>query len=389
MNVTDKKLKIAILVRKFITTGGMERYCVEVTKRLARIHDVHVFAQEWIWQGTEKITFHKVPRYFIKPNFLNQLFFSRYTAKILDDSFDIIHSHERVTRFDTLTVHCPCFRTYISEEKDPLKKALIWLSIAISPRKIAYVLLEKKQFAYNRKRMLIANSGKIRDNIRYCYSLSEDFFGIAFPGVDADKLNTRSAADGANKLRSRLGIPENDLVILFVGTEFERKGLAALLKGFHDVFRPDIWLLIAGGGEKHKKYNRMVRDLGIIDRVKFLGLVSDIENVYAASDIFILPTISEPAGMAPVEAMAAGLPVIVSNAEYAGCSELIKNDEALLLSDPENSREIANAICELMDEEKRRQLGEKGRKLAEKLTWDKTTEDTLAVYDKILKLKDE
>ena len=336
MDVPYKKLKIAMLVRRFVTTGGMEKYCVEVTRRLARTHDVHVFAQEWSWQGPEKISFHKVPRYFIKPNFLNQLFFSMYTAKKLDDSFDIIHSHERVTRFDTLTVHCPCFRTYIAEEKNPLKKILIWLSIALSPRKTAYVLHEKKQFAYNSRRMLIANSGKIRDNVRYCYSLPEDFFGIAFPGVDSNALNTASAVKNGCELRSRLGIPENDPVILFVGTEFERKGLETLLKGFHHISRQDIWLLVAGGGEKHNKYNKMVQNLKITDRVKFLGLVSNIENVYATSDIFVLPTLSEPAGMAPVEAIATGLPVIVSNAEYAGCSELIKNDEAMLLDDPEN-----------------------------------------------------
>ncbi len=387
MNVTGKKLKIGILVRRFVTTGGMERYCVEVTKRLARMHDVHVFAQEWSWQGPEKISFHKVPRYFIKPNYLNQIFFSLYTGRALDDSFDIIHSHERVTRFDTLTVHCPCFRTYIAEEKHPLKKALIWLSIALSPRKTSYVLLEKKQFSYNSKRMLIANSGKIRNNVRYCYPLPDDFFGVAFPGVDADTLNTQSAGNEGRKLRSGLGIPGSSIVILFVGTEFERKGLDTLLKAFHYLNKPDVWLLIAGGGEKHNKYNKLVRDLGIIDRVKFLGLVSDIENVYAASDIFVLPTLSEPAGMAPIEAMAAGLPVIVSNAEYAGCSELINNEEALLLNDPENPREIANALYELMDETKRRQFGEKGKKLAEKLTWDKTTEDTLQVYYKVLNLK--
>jgi len=387
MDVTNKKLKIAVLVRRFVTTGGMERYCVEVTKRLARSHDVHVFAQEWSWQGPERISFHKVPRYFLKPNFLNQLFFSIYTAKILDDSFDIIHSHERVTRFDTLTVHCPCFRTYITEEKRPFKKALLWLSIAMSPRKIAYVLLEKRQFAYNGKRMLIAVSGKVKNNVRYCYTLPNDFFGLAFPGVDSSILNTNSNINKAHELRSRLGIPENDLVILFVGTEFERKGLDALLKGFQQISRSDIWLVIAGGGEKHSKYGKMVRDLGITDRVKLLGLVSDIEKVYAASDIFILPTLSEPAGMAPVEAMAAGLPVIISNAEYAGCAELIKNDEALLLNDPKNPNEIADAINALMDERKRIELGQKGRQLAENLTWDKTTEDTLAVYNKILKLK--
>lgn len=387
MNAEKGKLKIAILVRRFVTTGGMERYCVEVTRRLARHHDVHVFAQEWSWEGPEKITFHKVPRYFIKPNYLNQLFFSLYTARIPDDSFDIIHSHERVTRFDTLTVHCPCFRTYIAEEKSILKRAMILLSIAMSPRKTSYLLHEKKQFAYNKKRMLIAVSDKVKDNVRDCYSLPGDFFGIAFPGVNPEVLKRSSNWDNAEKLRSRLGIPGNDTVILFVGTEFERKGLDALLKGFKKISGPGLWLVVAGGGEKHARYNRMATEMGISGRVKFLGLVSDIETVYAASDIFILPTLSEPAGMAPVEAMAAGLPVIVSSSKYAGCAEQIKEGEALFLENPEDPDEISAALTELMDEKVRARFAEKGKRLAESLTWDRTTEETMAVYLKILDLK--
>lgn len=68
-------MKIAVLIRRFVLTGGAERYAVEVTRRLAREHDVSVFAQEWSFEGKENITFHKIPRFFRRPNFLNQLFF--------------------------------------------------------------------------------------------------------------------------------------------------------------------------------------------------------------------------------------------------------------------------------------------------------------------------
>src|SRR4030066_1438280 len=144
-NPPQKRLKIAILVRNFIKTGGMERYCVEVTRRLALRHDVHVFAQEWRWDGDEKITFHRIPKFLTKPSFLNLLLFSYFTHKKIDNSFDIIHSHERVTHFDALTVHCPCFRTYITDEESPLKRMLIWLAIALSPRKMAYLWLVNRQ----------------------------------------------------------------------------------------------------------------------------------------------------------------------------------------------------------------------------------------------------
>lgn len=384
---SHKRLKIAILVRRFVTTGGMERYCLEVTRRLAAEHDVHVFAQEWSWRGDEKITFHRIPRFFNKPSFLNQLIFSFFTHRALDDSFDIIHSHERVTRFDTLTVHCPCFRTYITEEKKWWKRALIWCSIIISPRKTAYVWLENRQFAHNNKRMLIAVSNMIKENVQSNYPLPDDYFGQAFPGVDAG-LITRDKENKKREIkRSELGIHRDDLVILFVGTEFERKGLEALLKGFDLIVKPHIKLVIAGEGEKKRKYKRLIKDLDIKDNVIFLGLVEEMKSIYEISDIFILPTLSEPAGMAPIEAMASGLPVIISSSSYAGITEQIKNREALILKNPDQPREIADSLSRLMDEDFRRDLGDKGRDLARHMTWEKTTEDTLAVYHRIIELK--
>ena len=106
-------------------------------------------------------------------------------------------------------------------------------------------------------------------------------------------------------MRSELGIGADDIVVLFVGTEFKRKGLDALLEGFSLAYRPNLRLIIAGGGEK-KRYVSLARRLGVEKNVIFLGLVEHIDDIYSISDIFILPTLIDPAGMAPLEAMAAG-----------------------------------------------------------------------------------
>ncbi|MFC1820295.1 glycosyltransferase family 4 protein [Thermodesulfobacteriota bacterium] len=379
------RLKIAILVRRFLTTGGMERYCLEVTRRLAVKHDVHVFAQEWSWKGDERITFHRIPKFFTKPSFLNQLVFSYFIRKYLDESFDIIHSHERVTRFDTLTIHCPCFRTYITEQKNRLKRIFIWLSVILSPRKLAYLWLEKKQFIYHPQRLMIAVSDKVKENVQANYPLPDSYFGLAFPGVDSFMIK-RDDDNNREKIRSELGIDKDDLVILFVGTEFKRKGLDSLLRGFSLINRPGMKLVVAGGG-KPERYIRLSKKLDIEDYVIFLGLVEDIENIYAISNIYILPTLSDPAGMAPVEAMAAGVPTIISSSKYAGSAEQIKNEEALILENPDQPQDIADSLSKMMDESYRMSLSLKGRQFAKQLTWEKTTNETLAIYHRILQLK--
>ena len=275
-----EKMKIAVLIRRFVLTGGAERYAVEVTRRLAREHDVSVFAQEWSFEGKEKINFHRIPRFFIRPNFLNQLLFSFFTRRSLGDSFDIVHTHERVCQFDVLTVHCPCFRSIVTRHKSPLIRFFVWLSVALSPRKLAYLWLEKRQFAYNRERLWIAVSENVKKNIQTNYPLPDECFGIVYPGVDSNLTTEKDIAENRKRLRSKLGIEKDDLVVLFVGTEFKRKGLDALLKGFALLPRSNMKLVIAGEG-RPDRYMLTAKGLGIERDVVFIGLVENIEEAYA------------------------------------------------------------------------------------------------------------
>jgi glycosyltransferase involved in cell wall biosynthesis len=86
--------------------------------------------------------------------------------------------------------------------------------------------------------------------------------------------------------------------------------------------------------------------------------------------------------------MASGVATIMSCSKYAGTAELIRNGEALILEDPRDADEIANALLRLTDESYRKELGEKGRQLAETLTWERTTEDTLSTYYEVLERKE-
>jgi UDP-glucose:(heptosyl)LPS alpha-1,3-glucosyltransferase len=384
----QKKLKIAVLIRDFVSTGGAEKYALEVTRRLALNHDVHVFAQDWSFDGKEKITFHRIPRFFIKPSFLNQLLFSYFTRRSVDPSFDIIHTYERVSHFDVFTIQSSCFRSLITRQKNFWRRMLVWLSVFISPRKMAYFWLEKKQFTYDKGRLLIAVSENIKKNVQDNYPLPDESFRLAYTAVDSNIAKKGGNNNRQKELRSKFGIAENDLVFLFVGTEFKRKGLDALLKAAASIPRSNIKLVVAGGGGgKLKEYTKLAEKLGLGDDIIFLGLVRDVDKLYAISDVYILPTLSDPCPLAPLEAMASGVATIISCSKYAGTAELIKNGEALILQEPKDSNEIANALRRLMDESYREELKEKGRRLAEELTWERTTEDTLSTYYEVLERK--
>ncbi len=381
----QKKLKIAVLIRDFISTGGAEKYALEVTRRLALDHDVHVFAQHWSFDGKEEIHFHRIPRLFIKPSFLNQLLFSYLTGRSVDPSFDIIHTYERVSHFDVFTIQSSCFRSLITRQKSLWQRMLVWLSVVISPRKMAYLWLEKKQFTYDKGRLLIAVSENIKKNVQDNYPLSDDSFRLAYTAVDSNMAKKGGNNNRQKELRSKFGIAENDLVFLFVGTEFKRKGLDALLKAAASIPRSNIKLVVAGGGGgKLNEYIKLAEKLGLGDDIIFLGLVRDVQELYAISDVYILPTLSDPCPLAPLEAMASGVATIMSCPKYAGTAELIRNGEALILQDPKDSNEIANALRRLMDDSYREELKEKGRRLAEKLTWERTTEATLSAYYEVV-----
>jgi UDP-glucose:(heptosyl)LPS alpha-1,3-glucosyltransferase len=385
----QKKLKIAVLIRDFVSTGGAEKYALEVTRRLALDHDVHVFAQHWSFDGKEKITFHRIPRLFIKPSFLNQLLFSYFTHRSVDRSFDIIHTYERVSHFDVFTIQSSCFRSLITRQRSLFRRMLVWLSVSISPRKMAYLWLEKKQFTYDKWRLLIAVSENIKKNVQDNYSLPDDSFRLAYTAVDSDIAIKGHDNNRQKEVRSQFGIAEDDLVILFVGTEFKRKGLDALLKAAASIPRPNIKLVVAGGGGgKLKEYVKLAEKLGLHDDVVFLGLVRDVEELYAIADVYILPTLSDPCPLAPLEAMASGVATIMSCSKYAGTAELIKNGEALILENPKDPQEIASALRRLMEKSYRDALSEKGRQLAETLTWERTTEDTLSTYYEVLERKE-
>jgi glycosyltransferase involved in cell wall biosynthesis len=175
-------------------------------------------------------------------------------------------------------------------------------------------------------------------------------------------------------------------LVLAVGTLEPRKNHIGLIKAFYQAQKKKngpAMLAIAGGqGWLYEETMRVVDELKLGKKVRFLGRVTDLEliTLYSMADIFAFPSFFEGFGIPPLEAMACGAPVITSN--VSSLPE-VASDAALLVN-PHNIDEISQAITRLLEDEQLRvDLQKKGYQRAEQYTWDKSAQKMLHAYQKL------
>jgi UDP-glucose:(heptosyl)LPS alpha-1,3-glucosyltransferase len=370
-------MKVAILVRRYITTGGAERYAVEVARRLARTHEVHIFAQQWDHEPAG-MTLHRVWRPFDKPAFANRWWFAWRTSRMAR-GFDVIYSHEKVIRFDVMNVHCGTFvgGLWGSARGEHKNACRTWLKILTGPSIWGNWLLEKRHYRAAPGRFWVADSEIVKSEVQQDYPVPNDRFFIAHSGVDEPEPDV---GERRTLWRGKLGFQDGEAVALFVGSEFRRKGLGALVEAM-GLLKDRAPRLVIVGGEDPAPYQKRARELQISDRITWAGRVNNVKDYYALADIFVLPTLSDPSPLAPLEGMAHGCAAVVSCGRYTGVAELVRNGEAILLEDPKNPSEIARAIERLLDPVLRKQYADKGRELARNLSWDRTAGVILAALE--------
>jgi len=171
------------------------------------------------------------------------------------------------------------------------------------------------------------------------------------------------------RLRDRYPFLEDKKVILFLSRINWKKGLDLLSKAYGRLARErdDVHLLIVGPDERgyKRKVVGWLEDEGVWERVTFAGMLTGEEKLatYAGSDLFVLPSYSENFGMAVVEAMACGLPVVIS--DRVGIYKEVKRAKAGIIIQPDSEDLYAALVKLLEDREEAQEMGIRGRGLVE------------------------
>ena len=376
MTGTSPRLRIAVFNRVFSPAGGgAESYSIRVVEQLAARHDVHVFAQriEHEWPG---VTYHRVPCPLAKPRWINQLWYAAYTARATRQGFDVVHSHENTWHGQVQTIHVKPARFNLLAGRGGWKLALRWLKIALSPRLIANLRLEAARFAAKPSRQVVLTSEALRDQAVAAYPRSSPMMSVITPGV-----NLPNGGPSRGEARRLLGLPQSGALLLFVANDYARKGLDTLLAALARLPEGTM-LMVVGNGAGIPVYRERARALGLAEQVHFLGPMKDVDLAYRAATALAHPTLDDTFAMVVLEAMAHGLPVVVSGPAHCGISALLVDGaNALLLGDPRSDRQLGAALSRVLgDSQLAAQLSEQGRAFAQRHTWEEAARRYEALY---------
>jgi glycosyltransferase involved in cell wall biosynthesis len=206
-------------------------------------------------------------------------------------------------------------------------------------------------------------------------------------GVETEGFAASDAVRAAE--RARRGLADDELVVAVIASLEERKGHAVLLDAV--AVLPDLRLrvLCAGAGSRAAALAARRDALGLGGRVAFLGPVGNVAGLLAAADVVVMPSLQEGLGVAALEAMAAGRPLIASRA--GGLPEVVGNEVAGLLVEPGDAPALAVALRRLAaDPEAARALGRAGRtRVRERFSMEAMAGATLALYGWLAETSDE
>ncbi|GBD08639.1 D-inositol 3-phosphate glycosyltransferase [Candidatus Thermoflexus japonica] len=265
------------------------------------------------------------------------------------------------------TLHDLIFRLY-PETHMPLNR---WFLTLMMPR-----------FLRRADAIIAVSECTRRDAVRW-YRIPEDRIHVIYEGVGARFRPAPPEALAA--IRARYFLP--DRFILYVGTIEPRKNLPTLFAAYRMLLErwPDLGLVVAGRpGWLTKGTFRALRDLGLEGRVRFLGYVpdEDLPALYSAAAVFAFPSRYEGFGLPPLEAMACGTPVVVS--DTSSLPEIV--GEAGLRVPPDRPADwVAALAAVLSDASLRAHLRGMGLRQAARFRWSETAERTVAVYERVLR----
>ena len=379
-------MKIALVTPHVNAYGGVANYVYSLARSMAAAHEITLFSVGVAGLNNANIHHRKVWCLDIPSGLVHSLTFSLTSALLLflsrirDSSrFDIIHTHGDYTGLEDVVTSHYCEAVELNRSRTPLTGVPLLQRLHL----LGMTFLEKQMVKRAKEKALIVPSRRMKLDLIQQHNANADSIIVVHSGVDSERYDPRYISLCRTDTRQRHSIGKDASVVLFVGGDWERKGLATAITALSLMECSKAVLLVVGLGDVDA-YRQVARERGVEGRVIFAGMSKEVWKYYACSDVVVLPTLNEAFGLIVLEAMSAGLPLLVSS--LAGAAELVEDGlNGLLIKDPTDALEIATKLDSiLLNGGLRRLLGEEGRQTALKYTWDMVAQKHIEVYKWVL-----
>ncbi|MGE5208020.1 MAG: glycosyltransferase family 4 protein [Alphaproteobacteria bacterium] len=291
---------------------------------------------------------------------------------------DVLFSLERVWSCDVYRAGDGVHRAWLARRSKfevPLKQFIR----AASRKHRDLVQLEESLFVRHKAGRVIAASQMVANEIIDGYSYPADKIDLVRNGVPLGKF--RFDPELREKTRADLNLKPHQIALLFAGSGWERKGLLFAIEAMALCKDRKLRLLVAGRGDP-RPYKTTPLRFWRQDPVQFLGEAADLVPVYAAADIFILPTIYDPFSNACLEALACGLPVITTRSN--GFAEIIQDKvHGSIIDNPSNLMGLRDAARFWSDPSRRDAARVANTRRASEFDISRNVAQTLEVFTRL------
>jgi glycosyltransferase involved in cell wall biosynthesis len=385
-----RRSRLAFVIHDLGVHGGQERCTYELVKRLRHRWPVDVFAFTFDapWQRLEGVRFLRIGPHVARPALLkSSIFYAATLPRLI-----------AAARRDGALVHAAGGCSLLADVVQVHFVHAAWRALVVptlnasrKPLDRAYhgfldgydQLFEAR--AFRRAERLIAVSARVARDLEQFYGIRERV-SIVHHGIDANDFSPATSGDQLlerTRVRTELGFRHDQVVIIFVGL-YERKHLDTLIRAvarLPTALRDRAGVLAVGAGNQ-PRFERLARELNIAGAVRLLGPQRAMLPYYRAADLSVLPTPYDTFGMVVLEALACGLPTLVSR--DAGAAELLRIPDAStggpvpgdILNDSRDDGELAAKLTRwLENSELRRAASVSARQLAEQRSWDVAAEE--------------
>lgn len=353
-------MKIAVCLYKYFPFGGLQRDFFSIAQACVALgHQVRVYTLSWQGEQPDNLEIILVPVSGLSNHTRNRRYVEWVQRHLRRHPVDRVVGFNKMPGLDVYYAADVCYAEKVAREKG--------LFYRLTPRYKHYAAFEKAVFERSgHTDMLMLTSRQIAAFKKH-YATQDERFFILPPGIAPDRKYSQQAPDARQRFRREQGIGQDDIVLLQVGSDFGRKGVERSIRAvasLPETLRRRLVFLVVGQ-DKPQRYQALAGQSGIGEQVRFFAGRSDIPDFMAAADLLLHPAYQEAAGIVLLEAIAAGLPVIVT--DVCGYAFYIDKAQAgRVIPSPFHQDELNRALRQAVDRpDMLRQWAENARRFAD------------------------
>ncbi|MDF7666910.1 glycosyltransferase family 4 protein [Orbaceae bacterium ESL0727] len=334
-------MQLAFCIYNYFPFGGLQRDFLQIAKNCqARGHQIRIYVMSWQGERPAQMDIVMVPRKGLTNHSRNQHYANWVTKHLHANPVDLVVGFNKMPGLDVYFAGDTCFAAKAA------KKGFFYRH---SKRCKHYLAFEDAVFnSYSQTQIMVLTKQQIND-FKHYYQTDTERFYLLPPGIALNrKYHQHGDHDAENRrqlFRESNQIKPDDFVIVQIGSDFKRKGVDRSLRAIAALpppLRRKVVYLVLGQANP-AAYQKLAKQLHITDQVRFFAGRNDVPDFLFAADLLVHPARQEAAGMVLVEALAAGVPVIVSG--ISGYAYHIKEANAgIVLSEPYDQHQLNSAL---------------------------------------------